>query len=95
MKNYSTIIVIFLFIVVGIVGVVVASKFMESDQLKKAEAQYQNYVQKYVQQSQNQNNTPTSTPTVSAASLSSDLGSLSDDGGKSDFDQLQTDLNGL
>ncbi len=95
MKQFSTIMIVFLFLVVGIVSVVVGFKFIESDQLQKAETKYQQYVQKYAQQSQNQNNILAPVPTVSAASLSSDLGGLSDDGGKSDFDQLQNDVGSL
>lgn len=96
MKNYTTIIILF----VGIGGAVVAYTFTQSQQAKQAEAQYLQYVQKYkTQQAAQPNPLATPTPTISgpvtAASLSNDAQSLSDDGGASDFSQLQNDIGGL
>ncbi len=100
MKNFKTIIILFAFLVVGIVGVAAAYTFVQGEQAKRAEVKYQQYVQKYkTQEAVPLKPTLTLTPTpqaaASATSLNTDLQGLSDDGGKSDFDQLQKDISGL
>jgi len=95
MRQFETIIVVFLFLFVGVMSIVGAFKFMESDQLKKVQAQYQSYIQKYAQQNTESTPSTATNSVVTVNTLNADLQSATDDGGKSDFDQLQTDLSGL
>lgn len=107
MKNYTAIIIVFSFLLVGIAGAVVGWKYLENRQAAQSEQQYQQYVQKYKTQEAAAKSQPaggikpTPTPTKAqvaqseTASFESDLSALSDDGGKSDFDQLQNDISGL
>lgn len=104
MKNFSTIIILFAFLLVGIGGAVVAWKVTEGNLAQQAEAQYQTYVQKYRAQQAARpkpsatptvSPTPTATPAATATSLQNEAQSLQDDGGAGDFTQMQTDINGL
>lgn len=100
MKNFKTIIILFAFVLVGIAGAAVVNTLLQGEQAKQAEVKYQQYVQKYkTQEAAQPKPTPTLTPTpqtsASATSLNTDLQGLSDDGGRSDFDQLQKDIGGL
>ncbi|MBI2405295.1 hypothetical protein HYV22_03925 [Candidatus Gottesmanbacteria bacterium] len=97
MKQFGLIIAIFLFIVVAVASVVVAYNVITQ---RQAETTYQQYVSKYAQQNpQNKNKAPTGTPTavpsIAADSLDTELQAITDDGGKSDFDQLQSGINAL
>ncbi len=102
MKNFTAIIILFAFLLVGIAGAVVAWKVTEGNLAQKAEEQYQTYVQKYrTQQALKPKPTvtptpnPTPTPGVTATNLQNEIQGVQDDGGTADFTQMQTDINGL
>ncbi len=100
MKNYTTIIIVFSFLLVGVAGVAIGWKFLEGEQARKAEEQYQQYVQKYKTQEATAKRSVSLSATpapqaITASGLNKDLQGVTDDGGKSDFDQLQKDISGL
>lgn len=100
MKRFGAIIIVLLLLFLGVVGVAVVYILTQQREVRQAESQYQQYVTKYAQQNPQDKSkaagaTPTPVPTIAANSLDSELQAVTDDGGKSDFDQLQAGINAL